>query len=126
MGVVLTNVSTGKRICASRAGYGTPGADPGHMGPGHMDPMADMVTSMSTCSWDNLGTVRAGQKLRITSLYDSPRPLSDVMGIMSIGIYQTPDLRGGTHAPASMRRTPDTKVPAGVGDTAAMGDHHHM
>lgn len=103
IGVVLDNLSTGRRICASEAGYG--GADKA---------LAGMVTSMSTCSWDRLGAVRKGDKLRIISLYDSPHALSDAMGIMSIGIHETRDLDAGSRAPASMRRTPDTKVPAAV------------
>lgn len=117
VGVLLSNDSTGERICASRATYGTPGADP------HMDPMAAMVTSMSTCSWDSLGTVRAGERLTVTSLYNSPRPLTDVMGIMSLAVQETSDLTGGTRAPASMRRLPDTPVPRTVGQTAGPHDH---
>jgi hypothetical protein len=118
MGVVLSNASTGARICASRAGYGTPQGS-------HPDPLANMVTSMSTCSWDSLGTVRAGERLEVTSLYDAPRPLDGVMGIMTIAVHETSDLKGGTRAPASMRRVPDTKVPPGVGDDAAAGHSGH-
>ena len=132
MGVMLTNASTGKRICGSRAGYGSAGeASSGeHSHPeAGSDPMANQVTSMSTCSWDSLGTVRAGEKLVVTSLYDSPRPLPGVMGIMSLAIHETSDLAGGTPAPASMRRVPDTKVPAAVGESGAghggHGGHGH-
>jgi len=116
-GVVLDNATTGQRICASRATYGAA-------------EMAGMVTSMSVCSWDSLGVVRPGDDLRITSLYNAPRPLSGVMGIMLIAVYETSDLIGGTRAPASMRRTPTTKVPGDVVDdtghpSAEMGDHPH-
>ncbi len=108
VGVVLTNTSTGRRICSSRARYGT---DDGAIGP-----MANMLTSMSTCEWDSLGTVVAGQTLEISSIYDTPRPLSGVMGIIGMAIYETTDLTGGTPAPARMRATPGTKVPAGITD----------
>jgi hypothetical protein len=111
VGVVLDNVSTGRRICASEAGYGRGEA------------MGAMVTSMSTCSWDSLGTVRKGEKLRLTSLYDSPRPVPAAMGLMGLAIHETSDLAGGSPAPARMYRTPSTKVPASVGDSSAHHGH---
>lgn len=37
---------------------------------------------------------------------------------MSIAVVETSDLAAGTPAPARMRRTPDTKVPAGVSESA--------
>jgi hypothetical protein len=116
-GVTLDNRTTGQRICSSRAGYGS-------------GMFAGMVTSMSSCSWDSLGVVRNGDDLRITSLYDAPHPLSGVMGIMLIAVYETKDLTSGTPAPAGMRRTPDTPVPADIADDSGarssmpgMGDH---
>jgi stress up-regulated protein Nod 19 len=116
-GVTLDNATTGQRICASRAAYGT-------------EAMAGMVTSMSTCSWDSLGVVHRGDDLRLTSLYDAPREMSGVMGIMLIAIYQTGELHAGTVAPASMRRTPSTAVPTEIADDEGghpmqMGGHQH-
>jgi hypothetical protein len=45
---------------------------------------ADMhhVESMSTCTGDPLAVVQAGQTVRLHSIYDSPHPADDVMGIM--------------------------------------------
>ncbi len=119
-GLILENLTTGQRICSSEAGYG---GDP-------KSAMANLVTSMSTCSWDSLGVVRAGDKLKLTSLYDSPRPLTAAMGLMNLGIYETDDLDGGTRAPVGMRATPDVHVPAGVTDDAGTnhggtGGHGH-
>jgi hypothetical protein len=116
MGVVLTNETTGERICASRAGYGTAR----HAG-GHPDPMASLVRSMSTCSWDSLGTVRKGDRLTVTSLYDAPTEVRGAMGIMSIAVYETTDLDDGRPAPASMRRLPRGNVPSGVTDATSTG-----
>jgi hypothetical protein len=83
-----------------------------------------MVTGMSSCSWDSLGVVHRGDDLRLTSLYDAPRALSGVMGIMLIAVYETDDLGGGTTAPPRMRRTPDTTVPAQIADDS--GAHQPM
>jgi hypothetical protein len=106
-GVVVDNASTGQRICASRATYGK-------------GMFAGMVTAMSGCSWDSLGVVHKGDNLRLTSIYDAPRSLSGVMGIMVMAVYETTDLASGTPAPASMRRTPDTAVPADIADDSGM------
>ncbi|MGQ0843941.1 MAG: hypothetical protein ACT4QF_07375 [Sporichthyaceae bacterium] len=112
IGLTLDNATSKQRICASRAGYGT-------------DALAGMVTSMSTCEWDSLGTVRRGETLRMTSLYDAPRELGGVMGIMLIAVYETDDLAGGTKAPAAMKRTPTTKVPAKIADDSGHGAGGH-
>ncbi|HLM63304.1 MAG TPA: hypothetical protein VK306_03315 [Acidimicrobiales bacterium] len=40
------------------------------------------VESMSTCSGDPLAVLQAGQTVRLHSIYDSPHPADDVMGIM--------------------------------------------
>jgi len=40
------------------------------------------VLSMSTCAGNPLATVRQGDILRLHSMYDSPHPADDVMGIM--------------------------------------------
>lgn len=111
VGVVVDNLSTGRRICASGAGYGRGEA------------LAGMVTSMSTCSWDSLGTVRKGEKLRVSALYDAPRAVPGAMGLMSLAIHETSDLAAGSPAPAGMHRTPTTKVPAAAARSA--GHHQH-
>lgn len=124
VGTILTNASTKKRVCSSEAGYGSPDAD-GY----RADPLANMVTSMSGCSWDKLGTVRKGERLRLTSIYDTPAAMSGVMGIMLIAVHETSDLKSGSTAPKSMRATPDTKVPAGVAADHSLlpdgGGHGH-
>jgi len=114
VGLTLDNATTKKRICSSAAGYGS----------GAMD---GMVTSMSTCSWDSLGALRAGDRLLMTSLYDAPQAMNDVMGIMLLAVYETDDVTGGTKAPASMRKTPTTKVPGSMdsGHHMDMGDMDH-
>lgn len=97
VGIILRNGSTGKRMCTSEARYGTTGAFKGE------------VVDMSTCIWDKLGTVREGQRLEIDSIYDTPKPLDGVMGILMLAVHETDDLSGGTTAPSWMRRNPDTK-----------------
>lgn len=109
VGLTLDNTSTHQRICASRAGYGD-GA------------MAGMVTSMSTCSWDSLGALRTGDKLTMTSLYDTAEAQNDVMGIMLLAVYETDDVNGGTKGPASMRKDPGTDVPDSAHHGHDMGD----
>ncbi len=111
VGLTLDNATTKQRICSSEAGYG----EGTHAG---------MVTSMSVCSWDSLGTVRKGETLKMTSLYDSPQAMSGVMGIMLVAIYETEDLKSGTKAPAYMRATPTTKVPAKIADDSGHGGGH--
>lgn len=102
VGLTLDNATLRQPICGSAATYGS-GAFEG------------MVTSMSTCSWDSLGTLRAGDTLTMTSLYDAAQAMNDVMGIMLLAVYETSDLAGGTTAPAWMRKTPATEVPHGGG-----------
>jgi hypothetical protein len=123
-GVTLDNATTSQRICSSRASYGMDGMDMRGMSEmAGMKAMDGMVTKMSTCSWDSLGVLHKGDDLRLTSIYDAPHALHGVMGIMLIAVYETNDLTGGTKAPASMRRTPDTKVPADVADDEGGHDH---
>ena len=102
---MVENLTTGRRICVNRATYGS-------------GMLADSVTSMSTCSWDSLGVVHKGDRLRMTTFYDAPRPLHGVMGIVGLSVYETNDVAGGTAAPAAMRRGPDTEVPSGVATEA--------
>ncbi|MBA3744177.1 hypothetical protein [Sporichthya sp.] len=112
MGMTLDNVTTKARICSSRAGYGSGALD-------------GLVTSMSTCSWDSLGALRAGDKLTLTSMYDAPKAMGDVMGIMLIAVYETDEVDGGTTAPAWMGRNPQTHVPGGAGHDHGGGGPGH-
>lgn len=97
--IALSNATTGARMCKSVARYGT---RPEFMG--HID-------TMSACTWDRLGTVREGEVLRISTVYDSPQPLRGVMGIMMAFVYETDDLDGGTAAPESMTNPPESAAP---------------
>ncbi|WP_156870157.1 hypothetical protein [Sporichthya polymorpha] len=110
VGLTLDNVTTDQRICSSRAGYGT-GA------------MEGMISRMSTCSWDSLGALHAGDELLLTSLYHAHEAMNDVMGIMLIAVHETDDVDGGTRAPEWMRRTPQTHVP-GSGHHGGPGHGH--
>jgi hypothetical protein len=101
----LTNATTGENVCTSVAGYGT---KPAYMG---------TVESMSTCTWDRLSTLRAGDVLRLDAHYNTSAPTSAVMGIMMIFVYETDDVDGGTASPYTA---------AGPADGApADGAHHH-
>jgi len=88
---VLSNQTTGQRICTSWAGYGT---KPAYMG---------TIESMSYCTWDTLGVVKAGDTLDLESVYNSAKPVPDAMGIMMAFIYKTEDLTAGTPAPPEVR-----------------------
>jgi hypothetical protein len=55
-----------------------------------LDPMdAHRVLSMSTCAGDPLARLERGETVRLHSMYDSPHPADDVMGIMLL--YVNPD-----------------------------------
>jgi hypothetical protein len=48
-----------------------------------LDPMdVHSVLAMSTCTGDPLAVVATGETVRLHSMYDSPHPADDVMGIM--------------------------------------------
>lgn len=101
------NESTGEHICSSVAGYGT---KPAYMG---------SIESMSVCSWDRLGSVRAGDVIAMDTEYNSPMAMKDVMGIMIAYLYETDDLTGGSPAPESVNNpAPTTSAPP-------EGAHHH-
>lgn len=76
-GVTLTavNESTGKVLCDSTAAYGTKKDFVNVHGEAEL-------STMKTCIDDSLGTVERGQKVKLTSTYDSTIPRDDVMGIM--------------------------------------------
>lgn len=68
--IELTNRTRGESICNSVAGYGT---IPEYMG---------NIESMTGCTGEPVATIRAGDVLRLHSIYDSPGEQHDVMGIM--------------------------------------------
>jgi Stress up-regulated Nod 19 len=106
---VLTNQTTGQHICTSQAGYTTMAASMGS------------VDSMTTCSHDRLGTVRAGDVLALDTSYNSPVPKTDVMGIMIAYVYETSDLAGGTEDPAATGPAPSMPPPGGMAGMGGMG-----
>jgi Stress up-regulated Nod 19 len=75
--VIATDQTSGKTICTSVAGYGSKPAYMGH------------IESMSTCTGTPLATVKTGDVLRLTSIYDSPEARDDVMGIMLLYLHRT-------------------------------------
>jgi hypothetical protein len=68
--VEALNATRGKTICRSIAGYGTKPSYEGH------------IESMTTCQGNPVATFQAGDLIRLRSVYDSPEPQDDVMGIM--------------------------------------------
>lgn len=101
----LHNASTREHVCTSVAGYGD-------------DPRAEgSLDSMSPCSWDSLGSVREGQRLRLNAHYNTASPQRGVMGIMLGFLYETRDLDGG-------RPSPYPSQPPADGDPPDAGHHH--
>ena len=114
--IVFGNETTGQHLCTSYAGYGT---NPAFQG---------SVESMSTCIWDRLGTVRAGEVLSIDTYYDPPEAQPDVMGIVLAYVYETDDLTGGTEPPPGVQApAPPWPPPGGVpsGHGHGHGGHPH-
>jgi hypothetical protein len=107
--IVLANDTTGQHLCTSYAGYGTNPAFAGN------------IESMTTCTWDRLGTVRAGEVLSIDTYYDPPEAQSDVMGIVLAYVHETDDLDGGTPPPAGVQAPAPAWPPAG----GVPSDHGH-
>src|SRR5207302_1820653 len=97
----LADRTNGQHICTSRAGYGT---KPAYMG---------SVESMTTCSHDRIGMVRAGDVLALDTYYNSPTAKTDVMGIMIAYVYQTNDVHGGTEDAADKSPATPPGAPAG-------------
>ncbi|MCA1847113.1 MAG: hypothetical protein LC792_28765, partial [Actinobacteria bacterium] len=108
--ISLSNQATGERVCTSWAGYGT---KPAYMG---------TIESMSFCSWDALGIVKAGDTLDIESVYDAAEPIPDAMGIMVLLVWQTDDLAPGTPAPAEAN---GAAAPASAANKPSSGTSHH-
>jgi hypothetical protein len=71
-----TDETRGTMLCDSRAGYGQVPSYRGH------------IESMTGCTGKPLGRIGAGDVLRLHSIYDSPTPQNDVMGIMLAYIAQ--------------------------------------
>ncbi|HKN40036.1 MAG TPA: hypothetical protein VJ456_13110 [Acidimicrobiia bacterium] len=107
----FANETTGQHLCTSYAGYGT---KPAYQG---------SVESMTTCTWDRLGTVRKGEVLSIDTFYDPPEPQPDVMGIVLAYVYETDDLAGGTPPPSSVQAPAPAWPPPG-GVPSGHGHHH--
>ena len=96
----LTNATTGQRLCRSVAGYGTKRA------------YLNTVESMSVCTLDRLGTVRAGETLDLVTTYNASKPVPDAMGIMLAFVHETDDLDGGTApSPAATEPKPAQTPP---------------
>ena len=112
---VLTNSTTGQHLCTSWAGYGSKPAYAGHL------------ESMHVCAWDSLGTVRAGEVLDLEAVYNATEPANDVMGIMVVHVWETPDLEGGTvpspEVSGDVRPATATDAPHPPG--GEHGHHHH-
>ncbi|HLF41753.1 MAG TPA: hypothetical protein VI854_09815 [Acidimicrobiia bacterium] len=110
----LTNATTARHLCTSWAGYGQ---KPAYMG---------TIESMSYCTWDSLGAVRAGEVLDLEAVYDAAEGDPGAMGIMVVHVYETPDVDGGTAPPpeanGAVRPPGATPPPAGG---AAPGHHPH-
>ena len=80
------------------------------------------IESMSYCSWDTLGVVKAGDTLDIESVYDSGEAVPDAMGIMVMHVWQTDDLASGSPAPAEAN---GGVAPAAAGNKPPSGGSHH-
>lgn len=73
--IEATNETTGESICDSVASYGD---TPEYI---DMNGVA-RISGMTRCIADPVATVSSGDTVRIHSIYDSPEPHDDVMGIM--------------------------------------------
>ena len=73
--IEATNQTTGQSICNSVGAYG--------QAPDYIDMMGEpWLSSMSRCIANPVATVASGNRVRIHSIYNSPEPMDDVMGIM--------------------------------------------
>ncbi len=108
IGITMSNRNTRERMCRSVAGYGS---KPAYMG---------TIESMSTCVWDRLGIVRAGDVIELTTEYNSSTPQPDVMGILVAFVHETTDLTAGTGAPSDV-----VDPGAGQAPTAPPPVHRH-
>ncbi len=106
---VLTNATTGRHVCTSWAGYGR---KPAYQG---------TIESMSYCSWDSLGVVRAGETLDLESVYDSAEAVPGAMGIMMLHVYETDDLTEPSPAPPEVS---GASPPPSAAPPPRHGSHH--
>jgi hypothetical protein len=105
----LSNQTTGQHLCTSWAGWGKKAAYQGS------------IESMSSCTWDRVGTVQKGEVLDLESVYNSSQAVPDAMGIMMAFIYETTDLGAGTPAPPAVRG----EGPGPVESTPPPSGHEH-
>ena len=105
----LTNRTTKEHLCTSWAGWGRKAAYQG------------TIESMSTCTWDRVGTVEKGQVLDLETAYNSQQAVPDAMGIMMAFVYETTDLAAGTPAPPAVRG----QNPPPVESTPPPSGHEH-
>lgn len=97
------NVTSGEHLCTSVAGYGT---KPAYVG---------ALETMTTCVWDRLSTIRAGDTIRLTSHYNTTARAQKVMGIMMIFVHETDDVGAGQPSPYPVEPPPDGAPPTGAG-----------
>jgi len=79
---------------------------------------------MHVNAWDSHGTVAAGEVIDLEAVYNAAQPVDDVMGIMVVHVWETPDLYGGTVPPpevsGDVRPATATDAPRPPG-----GEHGH-
>ena len=106
--IVARNDTTGQVVCTSVAGYGETPLYVDHHGEEH-------ISSMSDCGGEGatrpVATLASGQRITITSRYDSPIATNDAMGIM-VGYVAQPGGGGGGGA-SCVRATNAEHVQAG-------------
>jgi hypothetical protein len=80
--ISLTDTTTGKLICNSRAAYG------------QIPAYEKNIDYVSGCIGSPLAVIRTGDMLRLNSYYDSPKAENNVMGIMmawvDVGAFKPP------------------------------------
>jgi hypothetical protein len=85
--ISVTDTTSGKLICSSRAGYGEIAA------------YDKNIDHMSGCTGDPLAVIHAGDTLRLDSYYNSPIAEKGVMGIMiayvDVGAFKAPHAQRG-------------------------------
>jgi hypothetical protein len=86
--ISVTDTTSGKLICNSRARYGQIAA------------YDKNIDSMSGCTGDPLAVIHTGDTLRLNSYYNSPIAENNVMGIMmayvDVGAFKAPQALGGS------------------------------
>jgi hypothetical protein len=107
--LAIRNDTTGQLLCTSRAGYGETPLYVDHHGEEH-------ISSMSGCGGEGtttpVGTFTNGQRITITSRYDSPIATNDAMGI-AVGYVAQPGGGGGGGGSSCVRAANSAHVQAG-------------